>query len=246
MASTTGEIMSTIGLARLSAQSSRNARSIALENIRQRIITLEFAPGSHLSENELAGQLGISRTPVRESLILLAEEQLVSIVPQVGTVVSPIVESEIATAQFVRESLELAALSESVQLAGPADIAVLNALVAQQRVADTAHDIENFFTLDEEFHYALMSISGHGAAWRTVGQAKAHLDRARRLSLTTTEQLTLLIEQHQSIVDSLERGDAGEAAAALRGHLRKVFDDIDDIRQKNPALFATPANLRRR
>jgi DNA-binding GntR family transcriptional regulator len=238
--------MSAVGFTRLSAQSSRNARGIALENIRQRIITLEFAPGSHLSENDLAGQLGISRTPVRESLILLAEEQLVSIVPQVGTVVSPIVESEIATAQFVRESLELAALSEAVQLAEPTDIAALNVLVAEQRVADTRHDIETFFALDEEFHYALMSISGHGAAWRTVGQAKAHLDRARRLSLTTTEQLALLIEQHQSIVDSLERGDADEAATALRGHLRKVFADIDEIRQKNPALFAQPANLRRR
>jgi DNA-binding GntR family transcriptional regulator len=216
----------------------RNARSHALEIIRQKIISLELAPGSQLSENELASQLGLSRTPIRESLILLAEERLVSVVPQVGTLVAPIVELEIATAQFVRESLEVAALLESVSRITPAEVAGLNALTDAQRAADAANDTERFFTLDEEFHFALMSISGHGSAWRTVGQAKAHLDRARRLSLTLTRQLTTLIEQHQAIIDSLAAGDADAAVSALRGHLRKVFNDIEVIREQNPELFS--------
>lgn len=225
----------------------RNARSHALEVIRSKIISLELAPGSQLSENELAGQLGLSRTPIRESLILLAEERLVTVVPQVGTLVAPIVETEIATSQFVRESLELAALAESVGRATPAQIAGLNGLVEAQRVADRHDDTERFFALDEEFHYSLMNISGHGAAWRTVGQAKSHLDRARRLSLSMTRQLTLLIEQHQQVVDSLEAGDATAAASALRGHLRKVFNDIAAIREQSPELFSTgPALSRRR
>jgi DNA-binding GntR family transcriptional regulator len=229
------------------APAPRNARSHALEVIRSKIISLELAPGTQLSENELAGQLGLSRTPVRESLILLAEERLVSVVPQVGTLVAPIVESEIATSQFVRESLELAALAESVGKAVPAQIDALNDLVDAQRSADRHDDTERFFALDEEFHYSLMNISGHGAAWRTVGQAKSHLDRARRLSLAMTSQLTALIEQHQDIIDSLAAGDAERAAGALRGHLRKVFDDIAAIRERNPELFvvASPPSRRR-
>jgi DNA-binding GntR family transcriptional regulator len=228
------------------APASRNARSHALEVIRSKIISLELAPGSHLSENELAGQLGLSRTPVRESLILLAEERLVAVVPQVGTLVSPIVESEIATSQFVRESLELAALAESVGKANHAQIAGLNDLVDAQRAADRQDDTEKFFALDEEFHYSLMNISGHGAAWRTVGQAKSHLDRARRLSLSMTSQLTTLIDQHQQIIDSLAAGDANAAADALRDHLRKVFNDIAEIREKNPELFAVVGQKSRR
>jgi DNA-binding GntR family transcriptional regulator len=220
------------------APATRNARSHALEVIRSKIISLELAPGSQLSENELANQLGLSRTPIRESLILLAEERLVFVVPQVGTLVAPIVESEIATSQFVRESLELAALGESVGRATAAQIDGLNSLVEAQRFADRYDDTERFFTLDEEFHFSLMSISGHGAAWRTVGQAKSHLDRARRLSLAMTSQLTVLIDQHQQIIDSLVDGDAGAAASALRGHLRKVFNDIADIREKSPELFS--------
>jgi DNA-binding GntR family transcriptional regulator len=228
------------------APAPRNARSHALEVIRSKIISLELAPGSHLSENELAGQLGLSRTPVRESLILLAEERLVAVVPQVGTLVSPIVESEIATSQFVRESLELAALGESVGKASPDQIAGLNDLVEAQRTADRNDDTDRFFALDEEFHYSLMNISGHGAAWRTVGQAKSHLDRARRLSLSMTSQLTTLIDQHQQIIDSLAAGDADAAATALRGHLRKVFNDIAEIREKNPELFAVVGQQSRR
>jgi DNA-binding GntR family transcriptional regulator len=226
--------------------SPRNARGHALEIIRAKIISLELAPGTQLSENELAGQLGLSRTPVRESLILLAEERLVSVVPQVGTLVAPIVESEIATSQFVRESLELAALGESVGKASAAQIDGLNDLVDAQRAADRHDDTEKFFALDEEFHYSLMNISGHGSAWRTVGQAKSHLDRARRLSLSTTRQLSTLIEQHQQIVDSLAAGDADAAANALRGHLRKVFNDIAAIREKNPEFFVMATALPRR
>ncbi|MET0954511.1 MAG: GntR family transcriptional regulator, partial [Cryobacterium sp.] len=77
------------------ATARRNSRTMALETIREKIITLEILPGTRLSENELAEQLGLSRTPIRESLILLAEERLVYVVPQVGTVVAPILLAEI-------------------------------------------------------------------------------------------------------------------------------------------------------
>jgi DNA-binding GntR family transcriptional regulator len=238
--------MTSVGSSRLLPAAPRNARGQALEIIRQKIITLELAPGSQLSENELAGQLGLSRTPIRESLILLAEEQLVSVVPQVGTLVSPIVEAEIATSQFVRESLELAALGEAVDVVDAGQLADLNAVIAEQRVADERDDTELFFALDEHFHFALMNISQHGSAWRTVSQAKAHLDRARRLSLSLTQQMSTLIDQHQSIVDALAQGDSRAATNALRRHLRKVFDDIALIRADRPELFDPPASTRRR
>jgi DNA-binding GntR family transcriptional regulator len=224
----------------------RNARAHALDLIRQKIITMELPPGSQISENELAGQIGLSRTPVRESLILLAEERLVVVVPQVGTLVSPIVESEIATAQFVRESLELAALTESVGRATPEQLMGLRALTDAQRAADRRGDTEAFFALDEDFHSALMEISGHGSAWRTVGQAKAHLDRARRLSLSTTSQMDTLIGQHEAVIDALEAGSREDATASLRSHLRKVFDDITVIREQNPEYFAQPVGAGRR
>ncbi|MET1043280.1 MAG: GntR family transcriptional regulator, partial [Microbacteriaceae bacterium] len=168
--------------------------------------------------------------------ILLAEERLVYVVPQVGTVVAPILSAEIETAQFVRESLELAALTESLSRATAEDVAALSAIVDAQRIAESRRSLSGFFTLDEEFHATLMAVSGHGSAWRTVAQAKSHLDRARHLSLTVEGMHQLIIE-HQKIVDGLAAGDAEAALQAMRAHLRRVFEDIAAVRTTRPELF---------
>ena len=216
----------------------RSARAVVLEQLRQRIVTLEFPPGSPLSENELAGRLGVSRTPVRESLIVLVEEGLVSVVPQVGTFVSPLRTADIATAQFIREALELASLTEAVERVVDADVDDLRGLLGDQRHAAARHDLDAFFDLDEAFHLRLLAVSAHAAAWRAVSQAKAHLDRARRLSLPLPDQLDVLVDQHEAVVDAVAARDAVAGGAALRTHLRQVFDDIAVVREQHPEFFA--------
>lgn len=215
----------------------RNARTHVLEQIRTRILRLDIAPGAPVSENELAADLGVSRTPVRESLILLVEEGLVTVVPQVGTFVAPMREADIATAQFVRESLEVASLRESVGQVADLDRDDLEDLLTAQRRAGARSDNEAFLALDDAFHSRLMAISGHGSAWRTVSQAKAHLDRARRLSLPLPGQIEHLVDEHQAVVTALLAGDEAGAVAALQLHLRKVFDDIGTIRAEHPDYF---------
>ena len=206
--------------------------------LRSRIIGLKLAPGAALSENDLAAELGVSRTPVRESLILLADEGLVDIYPQMGTFVSRIRDRDVASAQFIREALECAALREAAGRATARDIADLRTLLAAQEETERRTDTEGFFQLDEEFHARLMAVSGHGSAWPVVSQAKAQLDRARRLSLPLTQQLGLLIGQHRAVVDLLEEGDLDRADEALRSHLRLVFSDVEKIRARHPELFS--------
>ena len=87
-------------------------RRIVYDTIRRKVLTLELPPGAALSENELAAALGVSRTPVRESLILLAEEGLVQVFPQVGSFVARVDPDGVADAQFLREAVELAALDD--------------------------------------------------------------------------------------------------------------------------------------
>src|SRR3954467_12238796 len=83
------------------------------ETLRGDILRLALPPGTALSENELAAVLGVSRTPVRESLILLAEEGLVQVFPQVGSFVSRVDAAKVADAQFIRESIALASLERT-------------------------------------------------------------------------------------------------------------------------------------
>ncbi|MEU8540669.1 GntR family transcriptional regulator [Streptomyces sp. NPDC048717] len=215
-----------------------NARQLVHELLRARIVELELPPGTPLSENELAAELGVSRTPVRESLILLAEEGLVDVYPQLGTFVSRIRERDIASAQFVREALELASLRDGVERAGERDLLELRALLAAQTDAERRADPEAFFRLDEEFHARLMATGKHREAWSVVQHAKAHLDRARRLSLPLEDRLALLIRQHTDVVDAIESRDAAAADTALRGHLRQVFADVETVRTQHPELFA--------
>ncbi len=227
----------------------RSARGVVHEILRQRIVGLEYPPGQPLSETDLAGGLGVSRTPVRESLILLADEGLVEVVPQVGTFVSRIREADTVAAQFVREALERAALVDGGGAIAASGIRELRGMLQEQDEAEAEGDRERFFRLDDAFHSALMRASGHGSAWPIVGQAKSQLDRARRLSLSRTQQLRILIDQHRAVVERLAAHDVPAADLALRDHLRLVFSDIRAIREEHPEMFedeGAPVALTRR
>jgi GntR family transcriptional regulator, rspAB operon transcriptional repressor len=219
-----------------------SVRDQTLETLRRRIISLQLPPGEPLSENELAQELGVSRTPVRESLILLREEGLVQVYPQIGSFVSLVDLGRVSEAQFVREAIECASLRDlSVDDAG---IAGLRVILQSQTEADAHSDVEEFFHLDEEFHRELLRLAGHESAWAAVNSAKAHLDRARRLSLLETRPVATLIQQHTAVVDALEANNLTDADSSLRLHLRGVFEDVQRIQQATPQLFSDGAPLR--
>ncbi|MFL1904903.1 GntR family transcriptional regulator [Streptomyces tauricus] len=216
-----------------------NRRDIYLK-LRQLVLTLELAPGAALSENELAASLGVSRTPVRESLILLAQEGLVQVFPKIGSFVSRVDPEQVADAQFLREAVELASLDDLPAALDPAVVGELRANLDRQRRSDLG--LEEFFDLDEAFHQGLMRLSGHGNVWTTVAAAKGHLDRARRLGLHENESPAVFVAQHREIFDAITGGNVPLARTAMRTHLRAVFDDIERIRAHSPELFATDAS----
>ena len=221
-----------------------SVRDRTLSALRHRIITLELPPGTALSENDLSAELGVSRTPVRESLILLREEGLVQVFPQIGSFVSRVDPERVGQAQFVREAIECSSLGG---VPVPLDLeptADLRGNLDAQREAERAADVDRFFALDEEFHRTLLGIGGHGDAWSVVTSTKAHLDRARRLSLVDARPMDSLITQHTAVVDALVRGQVAVAVTALRTHLRTVFDDVEIIRAAHPHLFGSNGDAR--
>ncbi|MFI0040537.1 GntR family transcriptional regulator [Streptomyces mutabilis] len=218
----------------------RTSRRDIYLKLRQMVLTLELAPGAALSENELAASLGVSRTPVRESLILLAQEGLVQVFPKIGSFVSRVDPAQVADAQFLREAVELASLHALPEHLDPAIVEDLRANLDRQKRADLG--LEEFFELDEAFHQNLMRLSGHGNVWTTVAAAKGHLDRARRLGLHENASPAAFAAQHQEIFEAIVGGDVPLAHTAMRTHLRAVFSDIERIRAHSPELFATDAS----
>lgn len=224
-----------------SSRTDRSTRARVYSALREAIVRGDFAPGRQLSENELADMLGVSRTPIREALVRLADDRLVEIVPQLGTFVSHISESAVADAQFIREALECAAIRLAAERAGRDDIAALDGIVSRQREVSAVPDFDRFFVLDEEFHGALVTLSGRGVAWSLAQRANGHLDRVRRLSLPQPRYLTEMVAEHELIVDALRRADADAAELALRHHLRMVLSGLAAIRDEHPDYFDSGA-----
>jgi DNA-binding GntR family transcriptional regulator len=204
--------------------------------VREAIVSLELVPGQALSENELGATYGVSRTPVREALIRLADDGLVEVVPQLGTFVSRISPQDVREAQFIREALELASLAQLATISD-ADAEALRAVLDQQRAAAAEHDLRRWFALDEDLHRTLLELAGHRRVAAVVQSAKAHMDRVRMLSLPEPEVLDELNEQHTQIVEHVLAGRRKEARAALTRHLRLVLDHLEAFERRYPDYF---------
>ncbi len=202
--------------------------------LRERIIRNDFEPGTRVSESEIGLEYDVSRQPVREAFIKLAEEGLVEIRPQRGTFVRKIVVSEVMDARFVREAIE----ADIVRLlAEQADADVVERLRAeideQERVMD---DPARFMTLDDRFHELLAASAGKAKVWKFLESLKSQMDRVRHLSALKFP-FPKPISQHREIVEAIAKKDVAGAEAAIRGHLREILNDLPAIAADMPEFF---------
>jgi DNA-binding GntR family transcriptional regulator len=174
---------------------------------------------------------------VREALSRLRDDQLVQIVPQLGTFVSRISVAGVDDAQFLREALECSAVRLAAERVDAADVASLEVLIKHQEAARDAADASAFLVLDDELHSTLCELSGRPIAWTIVARANGHLNRVRRLSLAEPRYIAEMIEEHKAVVDAVGHGDPDAAEQALRHHLRMVLSDLPTIRHDHPEYF---------
>ena len=205
--------------------------------MRHAIVTLRLRPGQPLSEQEVAQQLRTSRTPVREAFIKLAEAGLIEVLPQRGTFVRKISLKAVKDARFVREAIELAVLREAVGRLRPAFFATARELIAGQRAAAVGNDLERFLALDDAFHRSFAVAIDCSHAWTVIEAQKAQMDRVRYLSLPGATPIGRLIDQHEAILDAVERGDVAASEAAMRTHLAEVLAVLEPLSQLYPDLF---------
>jgi DNA-binding GntR family transcriptional regulator len=216
------------------------ARLFVYAAIRDAIVRAELEPGARLSENELADQFGVSRTPIREALGRLRDDRLVDVVPQLGTFVSRISTLAVADAQFIREALECAAVRPAAERVGEEGLAMLEENLRSQERARDGGDLDAWYLLDNDYHRTVCDLSGHPTVWSVSERAKSHLNRLRRLSLTLPDYLPQMIDEHRDVVDALGRRDPDAAEATLRHHLRMVLSELPRIREQHPDYFEEP------
>jgi DNA-binding GntR family transcriptional regulator len=207
------------------------------EAVRNAIVQLQLRPGHLLSEAELARQMGVSRQPVREAFIKLAENGLVEVRPQRGTFVKLISIREVQNSRFIRESIELAVVRKAAGLIGTGGVAELRELVAAQQIALSGR-LGDFMRLDDDFHCAIASHAGVEHAWRHIVSLKAQLDRVRFLGFPAATPRPVVVAQHTHIVDALERNDAEGAVTKMHRHLNELAPSLPKLAEEHRDLFA--------
>lgn len=222
-----------------SRQPAARSTSAALvyDRLRNQILSLAIPPGAMLSENELAKSFGVSRTPVREALLRLADELLVEVVPKSGTTVSRIPFSQLTEAIVIRKALEELSVRAACEHASKSQLTNIWMQVERQREANQAGDRDAFHEADEAFHAAIADAAGYPSIWQLVKQVKVQVDRYRRLTLPQMGRMARVIKEHAAVITAIEKRDAEKAVAAMRGHLEGLEHSLPDIRNLNPDYF---------
>ncbi|CAX60496.1 GntR family transcriptional regulator [Erwinia billingiae] len=208
--------------------------------LRQDIVTCAIPPGSLLSEKEVSSRFSVSRQPVREAFIKLAEAGLVQVLPQRGTFVRKISAKRVADGRFIREAVEVAVIRRAAVEASAESLAQLEHNLQLQKMAAERHDSQAFLLLDDEFHRLIAQSINCELSWETVENIKAAMDRVRFLTLSKVSPPESLIQQHQEIYQALVAKDVDGAEHALRRHLQEMIFSITPIAEQNSEWFEKP------
>lgn len=205
--------------------------------LKQQIVSLELPPGTALSEKEVSLDFEVSRTPVRESFVRLAQEDLVVVLPQRGTRVSLIDSELVEEARFMREQLEKAVVRLACAEFPEERLAELEANLSAQKNSIEKHDGQEMFELDETFHRILFEGCRKQGTWNVLQQMNAHLNRSRMLWLSTDPHWGQLYEQHREIAEAIRLHDADAAERVMQHHLSLMISNLAVLREKHPDYF---------
>lgn len=214
-----------------------SAGNIVYNKLKQQIVNLELPPGTTLSEKEMSLTFDVSRTPVRESFVRLAQEGLVVVLPQRGTRVSLIDPELVEEARFMREQLEKAVIRLACESFPEDKFEELESNLAQQKESIERHDGKQMFELDEAFHRILFEGCRKQGTWSVIQQMNAHLNRSRILWLSADPHWSHLYEQHRVMADAIRRHDRDYAERVMQEHLSLIISNLTVLKEKHPDYF---------
>ena len=190
--------------------------------LRRDIVHCLIPPGTPLSEKEVSVRFDVSRQPVREAFIKLAENGLIQIRPQRGSYVNKISLSQVRNGCFVRQAIECAVVRRAAGMVNDEQLYQLEQNLNQQRTAVERQQLTDFFQLDDEFHQKLSQIADCQLAWDTVENIKATIDRVRYMSLDHVTPPDMMLRQHYDIFQPLVARNPDAVEKAMRLHLQEI------------------------
>ena len=205
--------------------------------IEKRILYFDLPPGTVISDKNLAEELGVGRTPVREALLTLKQERLITIIPQSGTFVSMIDMDYIKEIAYIRHNVEKQLVLDLAEK--HTDMADrLEKMILLQGVAVRENNYKDFIAYDHDFHREIFNIAGHAQAWDVIESQYKQTTRYDMLNFSDKIIVAeSIVEDHKAIVKCV--------AEDARDELNKLLDYHHDIgyvrhsalKEKYPSYF---------
>jgi len=189
------------------------------ERLRSRIYAHELAPGAWVDEQAIAAEYGISRTPLREALKVLASEGLVELKPRRGCYVTEISRQDLDDIFPLMAILEGRCAADAVKAAKPADIEELREIHARLEAAAREGRISAFFEANQAFHRRIQELASNRWLLSVIQDLRKVLKLTRLFSLSIEGRLQQSLAEHTAILEAIKAGDATRAQTLMHDHI---------------------------
>jgi GntR family transcriptional regulator, rspAB operon transcriptional repressor len=207
--------------------------------LRRAIVELYLQPGAILSIKDICEHFEIGRSPVRDALIRLDQEGLVTLLPQRGTMISQIDLLRVDQERFLRLSVEEEVMKLFMACHTPSDITLLNEVLRQQQELFDQQDVDvrEFLVRDDAFHEVFYAVVDKLFCLRAIQNVWGHYRRMRLLTCGDSTSLQEILHQHSALITSLQARDTELMCNIFHFHLRKLDREELILLKKYPYLF---------
>jgi DNA-binding GntR family transcriptional regulator len=186
----------------------------------------EIPPGSRIPERELCDTLGISRTPLREALKVLGADGLVVLLPNRGSRAAKLTRKDVKELFEVCEALEATAGELAGQRISDGQLGEIAALQVMMVQHYEARDLLSYYRCNRQIHEAIVRAADNAVLAGLYESVSGRIRRARFITPMTEEHWALAIQEHEGILNALQRRDGGGLAHILRNHLRRKREEV--------------------
>ncbi len=204
-------------------------RDVVFQTLRAAILKGDLQPGERLMELQLAAQLGVSRTPIREAIRMLEQEGLAIMIPRKGAEVARMTEKDVDDVLQIRCALEELAVRRSCENMTVDDMRQLLTAKDQFCASLTTDDIPSIAAADEQFHDIFYRASENPKLQAMLGNLREQMYRYRVEYLKDTSVYPRLMKEHDQLVAAVRAKDAEAAAEIIRQHLQNQTEGVKRI-----------------
>ncbi|KUO50719.1 MAG: GntR family transcriptional regulator [Desulfitibacter sp. BRH_c19] len=209
-------------------------REIVLEALKDAIVNGQLKPGERLMEQQVAEELGVSRTPVREAIRKLEIEGFVIMIPRKGAYVSDISLKDIAQVFEVRAAMEALAAGLAAQRIVDEQVEQLERKLVEVKKAVDNSDLEGTIQYDTEFHEIIYSASRNDRLVQFLNNLREQIQRYRSASLASPGRLKDTLEEHKELVDAISARNVELAQRLAKEHIENAENSILEAFKANP------------